>query len=147
MSPKYTLEEFTFSTLAYFLMSISFRPFSSNCTVFTASRAMVQAKEDHRLIALVVMELLMMFSIISRLLVSTGVLEKRKKGNMLSRDPGYLRKSLTCILATVIVGQQTQLGKLFPYRKLKVTSRSNSPIPLPFSKVTTNLSPGGVSNP
>ncbi|KAL0590630.1 hypothetical protein AAY473_038087, partial [Plecturocebus cupreus] len=49
-----------------------------SCTVLTASRAMLQAKADHRLMALVVMELLMMFSIMSLLLMSTGILEKRK---------------------------------------------------------------------
>lgn len=64
----------TFSTLAYFLMSISLRPFSSISTVLTASRAMLQAMSDQRLRALVLMAELMIFSIISLSLTSTGVL-------------------------------------------------------------------------
>lgn len=55
-------------------MSISLRPFSSHCTVLTASRATLQASEDHRLTALVATALLMIFSITSRLPVSTGAL-------------------------------------------------------------------------
>lgn len=78
--PKYTLGEFTFSKFCVFLDVNFFRPFSSNCTVLTASRAMLQAKEDHRLITLVVMELLMMFSIRSRLLVSAGDTGEKKNG-------------------------------------------------------------------
>ena len=70
---KYTLT-LTFSTLAYFLMSISLRPFSSISTVLTASRAMLQAMSDQRLRALVLMAELMIFSIISLSLTSTGVL-------------------------------------------------------------------------
>lgn len=44
--PKYTLGEFTFLPLRISWCQSLFRPFSSNCTVLTASRAMLQAK-DH----------------------------------------------------------------------------------------------------
>lgn len=146
MSPKYTLKEFTFSTLAYFLMSISFRPFSSNCTVLTASRAMLQAKEDHRLITLVVMELLMMFSIASRLLVSTGVLEKRKTNNMLS---GILDVygSPHLYLDDYNSGPTGRTRGICSFVGNKVLSRSNFVHPLPFSKIVINPSLKGVSNP
>lgn len=145
--PKYTLEEFTFSTLAYFLMSISFRPFSSNCTVLTASRAMLQAKDDHRLITLVVMELLMMFSIASRLLVSTGILEKRKTGNMLGGS-WIVKKSLIYILiANNSSPTGRRRGHLFLRRKLKCYQEVTLSIFCFFSKLTINPSLEGVSNP
>lgn len=68
----------TFSTLAYFLISISLRPFSSSSTVRTASSAMLQAKLDQRLSALVLMAELMIFSNMSRSFGSTGVLWGKK---------------------------------------------------------------------
>lgn len=75
-APPHTL---TFSTFAYFLISISFLPFSSNSTVLTASRAMLQARSDQRFMALVFIALLIILSIISLLLTSTGVLTGRKE--------------------------------------------------------------------
>lgn len=55
-------------------MSISLRPLSSSSTVRTASKAMLQARVDQRLRALVLMAEFIIFSIMSRLFTSTGVL-------------------------------------------------------------------------
>lgn len=87
----------TFSTLAYFLMSISFLPFSSNSTVLTASRAMPQAKSAQRLITLVLMALLIILSMTSRLLTSTGVLQTSKEGGI-----KFKRKTDRWTLATCL---------------------------------------------
>lgn len=81
----------TFSTLAYFLMSISLRPLSSSSTVRTASSAMPQASSDQRLRALVLMAEWTIFSIMERSDVSTGVLRRQEvTGSEIHSTPEFL---------------------------------------------------------
>lgn len=65
-------------------MSISLRPLSSSSTVRTASRAMLQASSDQRLRALVLMAEWMIFSIMERSVVSTGLLFGGVKGQLVT---------------------------------------------------------------